>query len=179
MAAENPLLAARAEKRILLVLITADKGLAGAFNTNLIKGAQRFVEEHPDAAVKLELIGRKGRDFFRKRGAAITGEHIGTCRQAAYADAAAIARKVMELYRARGNRRGLSALQRIQERDGAEAHRDAGAAGGTARQAAEPVGLHFRAAAGRNAGRAAAALRGNGSSSARCWNPSPPSTPRA
>src|SRR5262245_45677629 len=68
-AAENPLLAQRPENRILLVLVTSDKGLAGAFNSNLIKGAQRFITEHGGAAVRLELIGRKGRDFFRKRKA--------------------------------------------------------------------------------------------------------------
>ena len=57
----------RPEKRIQLVLITADRGLAGAFNSNLIKAAQQFLAEHPDASVELELVGRKGRDFFRKR----------------------------------------------------------------------------------------------------------------
>src|ERR1700730_5328088 len=64
---ENPLLARRPENRVLLVLITADKGLAGAFNTNLIKGAQRFFAERGNppgtSKVTLELIGRKGRDF--------------------------------------------------------------------------------------------------------------------
>jgi F-type H+-transporting ATPase subunit gamma len=83
-AVENPLLAERAERRILLVLVTGDKGLAGAFNTNLIKGAQRFFAEHGAASVTLELIGRKGRDFFRKRGAAISGEHIGLAAKVAY-----------------------------------------------------------------------------------------------
>ena len=48
----NPLLAQRPEKRILLVLVTSDKGLAGAFNTNLIKAAQRFAAEHPGASVR-------------------------------------------------------------------------------------------------------------------------------
>ena len=97
-AGENPLLAQRAERRVLLVLITGDKGLAGAFNTNLIKGAQRFMAEHAGAAVTLELIGRKGRDFFRKRGAAIAGEHIGLAAKAAYSDTAAIARKAIEMF---------------------------------------------------------------------------------
>src|SRR6266699_457666 len=77
LATENPLLARREERRVLLVLITADKGLAGAFNTNLIKGGQRFSAERGTAKVTLELIGRKGRDFFRKRGAAVSGEHLG------------------------------------------------------------------------------------------------------
>src|SRR5579862_1404297 len=55
-AGENPLLARRPEHTVLLVLITGDKGLAGAFNTNLIKGAQRFMAERSGESVKLELI---------------------------------------------------------------------------------------------------------------------------
>ena len=98
-ACDTPLLARREEKRILLVLLTGDKGLAGAFNTNLIKGAQQFVREHPGAAVKLELIGRKGRDFFRKRHADIAGEQIGLANKPAYAETAAIAGRAMEMYR--------------------------------------------------------------------------------
>ena len=95
----NPAAGARPEKRIQLVLITSDRGLAGAFNSNLIKAAQRFIDEHPDATIELELIGRKGRDFFRKRTYAITGEHIGMFAQAcSIADAAAIARKVIERF---------------------------------------------------------------------------------
>src|SRR6188508_1677860 len=62
-AGQNPLLAQRPEQRVLLVLITGDKGLAGAFNSNLIKGAQRFQAERPGVELKFELIGRKGRDF--------------------------------------------------------------------------------------------------------------------
>ena len=94
----HPLLAQRAEQRILLVLITGDKGLAGAFNSNLIKGAQAFMAERPGAAVQLELIGRKGRDFFRKRGASISGEHINLAAKVIFDDTAAIARKAMERY---------------------------------------------------------------------------------
>src|SRR6185436_15536738 len=88
-AAENPLLAQRPEKRILLVLISGDEGLAGAFNSNLIKGAQRFMAERGALEVKLELIGRKGRDFFRKRHSAVTGEHVGLAAKVIYADVAA------------------------------------------------------------------------------------------
>ena len=97
-AGQNPLLAQRPEQRVLLVLITGDKGLAGAFNSNLIKGAQRFVAERPGVTVKMELIGRKGRDFFRKRNADIAGEHIGMAAKVVYADLAAIAQKAMDLY---------------------------------------------------------------------------------
>jgi F-type H+-transporting ATPase subunit gamma len=94
----HPLLAQRAEQRILLVLITGDKGLAGAFNSNLIKGAQAFMAERPGATVQLELIGRKGRDFFRKRGSSISGEHVNLAAKVVFEDTAAIARKAMELY---------------------------------------------------------------------------------
>jgi F-type H+-transporting ATPase subunit gamma len=97
-AGEKPLLAQRPEQRILLVLVTGDKGLAGAFNSNLIKSAQRFPAEHPSASIRMELVGRKGRDFFRKRGASIAGEHVGLAAKVAYADTAAIARKAVELY---------------------------------------------------------------------------------
>jgi F-type H+-transporting ATPase subunit gamma len=95
----DALLARRAEGRILLVVVTSDKGLAGAFNANLIKGAQHFMAERADSAVQLELIGRKGRDFFRKRRAAISGEHVGLAGKAAYGDTAAIARRAADLYR--------------------------------------------------------------------------------
>ena len=96
--AGHPLLAQRPEQRILLVLITGDKGLAGAFNSNLIKNAQNFVHERSGASVQFELIGRKGRDFFRKRAAKIAGEHINLAAKVVFDDVAAIARKAMELY---------------------------------------------------------------------------------
>jgi F-type H+-transporting ATPase subunit gamma len=98
-AGKNPLLAQRPEQRILLVLVTSDKGLAGAFNTNLIKAAQRFGTEHKGASIQMVLIGRKGRDFFRKRGARVVSDHINMAGKLVYADVAAIAGKVMELYR--------------------------------------------------------------------------------
>ena len=98
-AAENPLLARREEHRILLVVITGDKGLAGAFNTNLIKAASRFVAEHSGAQITFELIGRKGRDYFRKREVAVAGEAIGLAAKVKYEDTAAIARRAMELFR--------------------------------------------------------------------------------
>ena len=51
--AENPLLAAREEKRIQLILITADRGLAGAYNANLIRAAQQFITDHAGQQVEL------------------------------------------------------------------------------------------------------------------------------
>jgi F-type H+-transporting ATPase subunit gamma len=73
----HPLLDLRGDHRYVLVLITADKGLCGAFNTNLTKAAQTFIAEHPDKKIDILAIGRKGRDFFRNRHASIIGEVIG------------------------------------------------------------------------------------------------------
>ena len=73
----HPLLDARGDERYLLVLITADKGLCGAFNTNLIKAAQAFLREHAGKQVEIIAIGRKGRDFFRRRAVRLAGEYVG------------------------------------------------------------------------------------------------------
>src|SRR3954454_22103831 len=94
--ANSPLLANRAENRIQVLLLTSDSGLAGAFNSNVIKGAQKFVADHPNAKIEFETLGRKGRDFFRKRNAVITGEYLGIFKKPAYVDAAGIATKVVE-----------------------------------------------------------------------------------
>jgi len=71
------LLDARGDERYLLVLITADKGLCGAFNTNLIKAAQAFIRDNPGKQIGILAVGRKGRDFFRRRGFSLAGEYIG------------------------------------------------------------------------------------------------------
>ncbi|MDQ5844795.1 MAG: ATP synthase F1 subunit gamma [Acidobacteriota bacterium] len=73
----HPLLDTRGDERYLLVLITADKGLCGAFNTNLIKAAQAFINENPGKQIEILAVGRKGRDFFRRRNATVAGEYIG------------------------------------------------------------------------------------------------------
>jgi len=97
-AAASPMLARREEKRIQLVLLTTDKGLAGAFNSNLIKAAVKFLQEKNGAEVEFVLAGRKGRDAFRRRGAAITSEHVNLLQKIEYKDSAAIARAAMERY---------------------------------------------------------------------------------
>ena len=63
----HPLLAQRPEKNILLIVVTGDKGLAGAFNTNILKMASKFIQSKPDQNIDIECIGRKGRDFMRRR----------------------------------------------------------------------------------------------------------------
>jgi F-type H+-transporting ATPase subunit gamma len=98
-AAASPLLAVREEKRIQLVLLTSDKGLAGAFNSNLIKAAVKFLAEKQGAEVQMVLVGRKGRDAFRKRGAQITAEHINLLQKVQFSDAAAIGQAIIERYK--------------------------------------------------------------------------------
>jgi F-type H+-transporting ATPase subunit gamma len=97
---EIELLARRPEKRILLLVITADRGLAGAFNSNVIRLAQKFIVEHRESEVRLELIGRKGRDFFKRRHANISGEYSTLFQKAPrYEDSLEISRKVIEMFR--------------------------------------------------------------------------------
>jgi F-type H+-transporting ATPase subunit gamma len=76
-AESHPLLVKRSEeKRIDLVVVTADRGLCGGYNANLIRKAQAFIKEKPGAEVRLTLVGRKGYDFFRKRQAIIREQHV-------------------------------------------------------------------------------------------------------
>jgi F-type H+-transporting ATPase subunit gamma len=63
----HPLLAERTENTILLIVVTGDKGLAGAFNTNILKMVSKFIESKPEQNIDVECIGRKGRDFMRRR----------------------------------------------------------------------------------------------------------------
>src|SRR5271170_2350566 len=63
----HPLLAERPENTILLIIVTGDKGLAGAFNTNILKMVSKFIASKPTQNVDVECIGRKGRDFMRRR----------------------------------------------------------------------------------------------------------------
>src|SRR5580693_4849668 len=64
---KHPLLAVRPEQNILLVLITGDRGLAGAFNSNILKVASKFISYFADKNIDIEAIGRKGRDYMRRR----------------------------------------------------------------------------------------------------------------
>jgi F-type H+-transporting ATPase subunit gamma len=64
---KHALLAQREENNILLLVVTGDKGLAGAFNANIIKAASRFLESKAGKNIDMEAVGRKGRDFLRRR----------------------------------------------------------------------------------------------------------------
>lgn len=96
----HPLLDARGDENYLVVLVTADKGLAGAFNANVIKAAQAFITDNADKNVELVAVGRKGRDFFKRRDANIKEEYIGlTGRGSAnYSDAAEIGQAVIKAF---------------------------------------------------------------------------------
>jgi F-type H+-transporting ATPase subunit gamma len=91
--ASHPLLAEREDSpdaKVLLIVITADKGLAGGFNTNIIKAASVFINK-AGGPVALGLVGRKGRDFFKRRGFEVRLEEIGIFQRVKYADAKRIA----------------------------------------------------------------------------------------
>jgi len=124
---KHPLLAEREEKNILLIVVTGDKGLAGAFSANVTKAATRFLESKVGKNIDIEAIGRKGRDFLRrrypaaaiqtrslaesedsteKRGEAgeragaiqIVGEHVGVLGKLEFAQARTLAETVIERY---------------------------------------------------------------------------------
>jgi F-type H+-transporting ATPase subunit gamma len=95
---EHPLLAVRPEKKILVIVVTADKGLAGGFNTNLLKLSQKFVDERKTSELSLELIGRKARDYYRRRAIPIRGEHLDLFRLVKYEDAERLADIVIERF---------------------------------------------------------------------------------
>ena len=97
-AGENPLLAIRPENRILAIVVTADMGKAGGFNANLIRLAQRFVDEHRSSALSFALVGKKGRDYFRKRGARIHSEYTDIFRVVQFETAEKIAEGVIEVF---------------------------------------------------------------------------------
>jgi F-type H+-transporting ATPase subunit gamma len=96
---QHPLLDQRGDERYLVVLVTADKGLCGAFNANLIKAAQTFVKENPDKQIQLLAVGRKGRDFFRRR-ADVAGEYIGLTGKGRveFSEALEVARDIMKRF---------------------------------------------------------------------------------
>lgn len=96
----HPLLDARGDERYLVVLITSDKGLCGAFNTNLIKAATAFMRQNASKQISMVPVGRKGRDFFRMRGVDFAAEHVGLTNKGRIdlSEATTIAREVTNLF---------------------------------------------------------------------------------
>jgi F-type H+-transporting ATPase subunit gamma len=92
----HPLLARRGEDKIELVVITADRGLCGAYNTNIIRQAVEFLVQHSDRRVELNILGKRARDFFRRRAYAVRHEAINVLQKPSFADAAAIAKDLID-----------------------------------------------------------------------------------
>ena len=95
----HPLLrvTAPANSRQLLIVISADRGLCGSFNSNIIKAAGQFiVKEGQGREVALGLIGRKGRDFFRRRGFDVRYEAVGIFQRLSFDEAVALADAAIE-----------------------------------------------------------------------------------
>jgi F-type H+-transporting ATPase subunit gamma len=96
----HPLLETRPEEKILVLLLSGDKGLCGPFNTNVIRLGERFLASRPRSLeVRLITIGKKGRDYFRRRKAPIHAEHINIfLRAVELAQAREITQEVTRLY---------------------------------------------------------------------------------
>ncbi|HVP64658.1 MAG TPA: ATP synthase F1 subunit gamma [candidate division Zixibacteria bacterium] len=108
--ARHPMLEQRPEQNLLLIVVTGDRGLAGAFNANILKVATRFIAAKQGKNIDIECIGRKGRDFFRRRYPAqdsvddrtapvrITGEHMGVLNKPDYAHLRPIVEDIIDRY---------------------------------------------------------------------------------
>src|SRR5213594_75463 len=96
--AQHPLLEQREGPRRQIVIITADKGLAGAFNSNVIRRALELVRQSSAAQVTLVVVGRKARDFYRRRPWTIKRDMIGFWDRLAYTHAAELADYFMQQY---------------------------------------------------------------------------------
>ena len=109
--ARHPLLARRAENNILVIVVTGDRGLAGAFNANITKAAMRFLETKSDKNVDIEAVGRKGRDVLKRRfpvkpegqeeragRVQIVGEHVGIMGKLEFEYVRLFAESVIERY---------------------------------------------------------------------------------
>lgn len=96
----HPLLSPRGDEKYLVVLVTADKGLAGAFNANVIKATQAFLIENSGKSIEMMAVGRKGRDFFKRREMALPSEYLGLtgAGQVKYTDAAEIAEDIIKTF---------------------------------------------------------------------------------
>ena len=108
---KHPLLAQRPERNILLVLVTGDRGLAGAFNSNVLKAAAKFLEFFEDKNVSIAAVGRKGRDYMRRRYPVATpdaetragriqivGEHLNLLGKLQYEAVEEIVEKMIHAY---------------------------------------------------------------------------------
>ena len=90
----HPLLVSRPVRRVELLLLTSDRGLAGGFNSNVIRRANRYLYENSNLQVRLSTVGRKGNDFFRNRGQSIRKDFAGLYVGLNYRSAANVAEEL-------------------------------------------------------------------------------------
>jgi F-type H+-transporting ATPase subunit gamma len=95
---QHPLLARRPEERILLIVLSGERGLAGAFNTNVLKQAHEFIRSKKGKKIVLIPIGKKGRDSLRKAGYQFAAEYVNVLARVDYKVAREIANLVSQLY---------------------------------------------------------------------------------
>jgi F-type H+-transporting ATPase subunit gamma len=101
--ASHPLLAQPepvGRERVLMVVLSADKGMCGSFNANIIRAAASHILAHPEQEVTLGLVGRRGRDFFRRRDYPARFELVNFTRKPDYEHARAITREVIAAFTA-------------------------------------------------------------------------------
>jgi F-type H+-transporting ATPase subunit gamma len=96
----HPLLTVREQtptSRALVIVVTGDKGLCGSFNTNIIKAAGAYIAESPTAC-DLGLVGRKGRDYFGRRGFTVVFEQVGIFQKLRFEDGRAIGKVAVDQF---------------------------------------------------------------------------------
>jgi len=106
----HPLLRSREPKRVDVVIVTSDKGLCGSFNANILKTAETFVKRMQCDDLGLQLVGKKSRDYFRRRQYKIRREFVDIFRNLGYDTAGAIARPIIERYSAPDSPEGVDAV---------------------------------------------------------------------
>jgi F-type H+-transporting ATPase subunit gamma len=95
----HPLLAAREPERVEVIVVTADKGLCGGFNANILKAATTLLQAQR-AELALQVVGRKAREFFRRRRYTVRREFVDIFRRLDYQHAVAVAQPLIERYTA-------------------------------------------------------------------------------
>ncbi|MBU5436724.1 ATP synthase F1 subunit gamma [Tissierella sp. MSJ-40] len=94
----HPLLEVREVKKSLYIIVAADRGLAGGYNSNIIRLAESEIREKKEE-VSLIVVGMKGRDYFRRKGYNVVGEFVGITEQPDFSDARKIGRLALKLYK--------------------------------------------------------------------------------
>jgi F-type H+-transporting ATPase subunit gamma len=94
----HPLLATREPEKVDLLVVTSDRGLCGAFNSNIIRRAERFMAEHPDWEFTLHLVGRKANDYFKRRDYEIRKVSLNILSDISFSHAVAIGNDMVENY---------------------------------------------------------------------------------